>query len=62
MEKSLYFSEDFYHILFTIEVGFLILPYFGKKLKGNSKNFHLKKINYFFVSNLKFFAIPKKGI
>ena len=53
MEKSPYFIENFDHILFTIEVNFIIMPYLGKKLKGNSKNFHLKKIsNIFWVKNL----------
>ena len=43
MEKSPYFIENFEHILFTIEVSFVIMPYLGEKLKGNSENFDLKK-------------------
>ena len=37
MEKSPYFIENFDHFQFTIEVSFIILPYLGKKLKGNRK-------------------------
>ena len=43
MEIAPYFIENFDHILFTIEVSFVIMPYLGEKLKGNSENFHLKK-------------------
>ena len=43
MEIAPYFIENFDHILFTIDVSFIILPYLGKKLKGNSENFQLKK-------------------
>ena len=34
MEKTPYFIENFDHILFTIEVSFIIMPYLGEKLKG----------------------------
>ena len=43
MEKSPYFIENFDHILFTTYVSFIIMPYLGKKLKGNGKKFHLEK-------------------
>ena len=43
MEKSPYFIENFDHILFTTDVSFVIMPYLAKKLKENSKNFHLEK-------------------
>ena len=43
MEKLPYFIENFDHILFTIEVSFIIMPYLCEKLKGNSENFDLKK-------------------
>ena len=32
MEKSSYFIENLDHILFTIEVSFIILPYLEKKI------------------------------
>ena len=44
MEIAPYFIENFDHILFTIEVSFVIMPYLGEKLKGNSGKFSLKKI------------------
>ena len=52
MEIAPYIIEKIDHILFTIEVSFIIKPYLGEKLKGNSENFHLKK-NYF-VSKIFF--------
>ena len=48
MEIAPYFIENFDHILFTIDVSFIIRPYVGEKLKENSENFHLKK--KYFVS------------
>ena len=43
MEISPYIIENFDHILFTTDVSFIIKPYLGEKLKGNSENFNLKK-------------------
>ena len=43
MEISPYIIENFDHILFTTDVSFIIKPYLGEKLKGNSENFHSKK-------------------
>ena len=43
MEIAPYFIVNFDHILFTIEVSFIIMPYLCEKLKGNSENFDLKK-------------------
>ena len=50
MEISPYIIENFDHILFTTDVSFIIKPYLGEKLKGNSENFHSKK-NYFVSKN-----------
>ena len=47
MEISPYIIENFDHILFTTDVSFIIKPYLGEKLKGNSENFHSKKIILF---------------
>ena len=60
MEIAPYFIENFDHILFTIEVSFVIMPYLGEKLKGNIENLHLKKKinlfqNFFFKIFQKFF-------
>ena len=54
MEKSPYFIENFDHILFTTDVSFIIKPYLGEKLKGNSENFHLRK-NFKYFLGQKFF-------
>ena len=59
MEKSPYFIENFDHILFTTDVSFIIKPYLGEKLKGNSENFHMKKKKFILFQNFfsKFFEI-----
>ena len=58
MEIAPYFIENFDHILFTIDVSFVIMPYLGEKLQGNSENFHLKKKLFCFKKNFsKFFEI-----
>ena len=53
MEISPYIIENFDHILFTTDVSFIIKPYLGEKLKGNSENFHSKKKLFCFK---KFFS------
>ena len=56
METSPYFFENFDHILFTTDVSFIIKPYLGEKLKGNSENFHSKK-KLFCFKNFSFFGL-----
>ena len=56
MEIAPYFIENFDHILFTIEVSFIIMPYLGEKLKGNSENFFDPKIFEIFFQ-MKIFTI-----
>ena len=58
MEIAPYFIENFDHILFTIEVSFVIMPYLGEKLKGSSENFDLKKKkNFEIFFQMKIFTI-----
>ena len=53
MDIATYFIENFDLILFTIDVSFIIMPYLGEKLKGNSENFHSKKNSYFLWESYK---------